>query len=306
MDLLRALGTFVRIVDAGSFSAVAREMRESHSAVTRLVNQLEAHFGVRLLHRTTRRLSLTEDGRDLLDHARHMLEVADGMEAALGRQRCSPTGLVRVGTAVALAQALTRRMPVLFERYPGLSVELVAGDRVADMIEERLDVGIWRGPIGDASLVTRQVGSFFRPLVASPDYLARRGVPAVPADLLAHDCIVNTSWTGAREWRLTGPDGVVDLRVSGPLAANNSDDVRLAARAGLGIAMLPDLHARDDLASGQLVRVLSAYASERMPLVLAYPSRRFLAPRTRAVIDFIVAEMHALRLAPEADPSRAA
>ena len=119
MDLLRALETFVRVVETGSFSAVARETGTSHSAATRLIGQLEDHFGVRLFHRTTRRLSLTEDGQDLLNHARHLIETTQEMEATLGRQRTSPTGLVRIGMAPAVATLLVPQLPKLFQRYPG-------------------------------------------------------------------------------------------------------------------------------------------------------------------------------------------
>src|SRR5580693_3993168 len=139
MDLLRSLGIFVRVVETGSFSAVARESGTSHSASTRLIGQLEDHFGVRLFHRTTRRLSLTEDGQDLLNHARHLLEASQEMEATLGRQSASPSGLVRIGITPAVATLLVPQLPRMFQRYPDLAVELVVRDRFGDLIEERLD-----------------------------------------------------------------------------------------------------------------------------------------------------------------------
>ncbi len=168
MDLLRALGTFVRVVETGSFSAVARETGTSHSAATRLISQLEDHYGVRMFHRTTRRLSLTEDGQDLLNHARHLLEATQEMEATLGRQGASPTGLVRIGIPPAVATLLVPQLPRLFQRYPGLSVELVVGDRFGDLIQERLDLALSRGQPADSSLVARAIGSFGRVLVAAP------------------------------------------------------------------------------------------------------------------------------------------
>src|SRR4029077_9810619 len=138
MDLLGALGVLVRVVETGSFSAVARERDLSQAAVARQVSQLEEHFGVRLFHRTTRKLSLTDDGEMLLGLARPVLDGVDGLEAALGRQSASPVGLVRVGVTVAASRLLAQRLPILLADHPGLKVELVVGDRLGDMIEERL------------------------------------------------------------------------------------------------------------------------------------------------------------------------
>jgi DNA-binding transcriptional LysR family regulator len=173
MDLLRALSTFNRIVETGSFSAVARETNSSQSAVTRLIDQLETHFRLRLFHRTTRHLSLTDDGQDLLGHARQLLEKAADMEGALGSHLSAPTGLVRVGLSAAASINLVPRMGVLFERYPGLSVELVVRDSFADLVEERLDVAVQAGQPSDASVVVRMVGTLGRVPVASLAYLER-------------------------------------------------------------------------------------------------------------------------------------
>ena len=140
LDLLGALRSFVRVAETGSFSAVARQERTSQSTVTRQISQLEDHFGVRLLHRTTRRLSLTHDGQDLMVHARHLLDSVEGMEAALGQHRSVPVGHVRFGTSVAFGLFLAPRLPVLFARNPGLTVDLVMRDGPIDMIEERLDI----------------------------------------------------------------------------------------------------------------------------------------------------------------------
>ena len=158
MDLIAALRAFVRVTETGSFSAVARETHASQSAVTRLVAQLEQHFDVRLFHRTTRRLSLTDDGQVLMAHARHVIESADEMETVLGRQSGAPRGLVRLGTSIAGGLFLATRLPVLLARHPGLSVALVMRDQNSDMVEERLDLAFRSGEIADASLVARRIG----------------------------------------------------------------------------------------------------------------------------------------------------
>ena len=215
MDLLRALETFVRVVETGSFSAVARETGTSHSAATRLIGQLEDHFGVRLFHRTTRRLSLTEDGQDLVIHARALIETTQEMEETLGRQRNSPTGLVRVGVPPAVATLLVPQLPALFQRYPGLSVELVVAERFGDLIEERLDLALQPGQPGNSSLIARTIGTFGRVLVASPIYLERRGAPREPADLAQHSCVIHERGPDSARWRFTGPDGPIDVAVTG-------------------------------------------------------------------------------------------
>ena len=168
MDLLRALNTFDRIIETGSFSAVARETNSCQSAVTRLIGQLEAHFGLRLFHRTTRHLSLTEDGRDLLSHARQLLEVAEDMEGALGRHRTSPTGLVRVGLSAGASILLVPRMRLLFERYPDLSLELVVRDNFGDLVEERLDVAVQTGQPSDGSIRDCRRGRHFSVVLQLP------------------------------------------------------------------------------------------------------------------------------------------
>src|SRR5215472_18956502 len=170
MDLFGALGVLVRVVETGSFSAVAREREVSQAAVARQVSQLEDHFGVRLFHRTTRKLSLTDDGEMLLGMARPVLDGVESMEAALGQQSALPVGLVRVGVTVAASRILSLRLPALLAAHPGLKVELVIGDRLGDMTEERLDLAMRVGEITDASLVARRSGTAVRVAVAAPDY----------------------------------------------------------------------------------------------------------------------------------------
>ncbi|HVC61726.1 MAG TPA: LysR family transcriptional regulator [Acetobacteraceae bacterium] len=289
MDLLRALGTFVRVVETGSFSAVAREAGTSHSAATRLIGQLEAHFGVRLFHRTTRRLSLTEDGQDLVNHARHLIETTQEMEETLGRQRSSPSGLVRIGVPPAVATLIVPRLPVMFQRYPALSVELVVADRFGDLVEERLDLALQRGQPGDTSVVARAIGTFGRVIVAGPAYLEQRGAPRHPSELTQHNCIIHDTGPDSAHWRFTGPDGPVEVLVAGALRADNGEVVHRAALAGYGIAKLPESQVVDDIRAARLYRLLADYPSGREQMFVVYPSRRHLAPRTRVMIDFVVA-----------------
>jgi DNA-binding transcriptional LysR family regulator len=291
MDLIGALRCFIRVVETGSFSAVSRESRVSQSAVTRQIAQLEQHFRARLFHRTTRRLSLTDDGQKMLIHARQLMEIADEMEETFGQQSHSPTGLVRLGTTIAGGLFLASRLPVLLARYPGLKVELVMRDQFGDMVEDRLDLELRSGDIADTSLVARRIGETGCAVVAAPAYLERHSAPLVPDDLTAHICLIHDSMPDPDTWRFTGPDGPLTVRVSGAFIANDSAAVLRAARAGHGIALLHEAEVVDDLHTGRLRRLLIDYPSQIVPLHILYPSRRNLAPRTRVVMDFVVEQV---------------
>lgn len=294
MDLLAGLRTFTRIVEVGSFSAVARETGSSHSAVTRLVGQLEDHFGVRLFQRTTRRLSLTEDGQDLLGYARNVLDMAAEMEGALGRQRSSPTGLVRVGTPAGATPFLVPRLGELLKRYPGLVVDLAVSDQFGNLIEERLDIAIIGQEPADSSLIARVVGSVGRIAVASPAYLERHGAPGRPEDLAQHPCIIHDVGPGSSRWRFGPKDKPIEVDVSGPLHANSATAVQRGALAGLGIARMSELQVADDLRANRLYRLLPDYLPEQFQISIVYPSRRHVPPRVRVTIDFLIEQTRQL------------
>jgi len=301
MDMLRALGTFIRIVETGSFSAVARESNTTPSAVTRLVGGLEDHFKVRLFHRTTRHLSLTEDGQDLLGHARHIVDAATDLEDMLGSQRTAPTGRVRVGLTAGAARLLTPSLAGLLARYPGLSVEFVIREQFGELIEDRLDVAMRLNPPTDLSVVARAVGEFGRALVAAPAYLEKHGAPASPADLENHRPIVQDTGAGPTIWRFNGPGGPHNITVNSSFSANNGEVLRQAALTGHGIALLPEPQVLDDILAARLYRLLPDYPTDQTQAFLVYPSRRHLPPRTRVVIDFLVERFAAVgaRLADE-------
>jgi DNA-binding transcriptional LysR family regulator len=295
MDTIETLRTFVRVVETGSLSAVAREMNASQSTVSRQITSLEEHFGVRLFHRTTRHLSLTDDGENLHEHAITVIGMVEGMETALGQDKSSPSGHVRVATPVSLGLILMERVPELMARYPSLSVELMMDDNPGDMIEQRLDLAIRSGEVVNQSLIKRSLGAIARVAVAAPGYLDSRGVPLQPSDLTDHECIVHQVTPGDSEWRLIGEDGLISVTVHGALSTNNHAAVRGAALGGLGIALLPEYQIVDDVRAGRLQLVLPDYTSEPLPAYLVYPSRRHLAPRTRVVIDFLIEEVQRLR-----------
>jgi DNA-binding transcriptional LysR family regulator len=246
---------------------------------------------VRLFHRTTRRLSLTEDGDGLLDHARHLVDDALVIEDLLLGKRNGPTGVVRLGVSVSGAQFIAPRLPLLLERYPGLSVDLDVNDRREDLIEHRIDVAMRTGDIDDTSLIARRVGVISPILVAAPSYLARVGHPDRPDDLPNHRCIGNFSVAKPMTWRFMGPEGPVRVQVTGGLSVNNSEVACRIALAGYGVALLPGFQVLDHVRAGRLSRILRDYPSPGLPLHLIYPSRRNLAVRTRVLMDFLAEQL---------------
>lgn len=291
MDLLVALRTFVRVAEAGSFSAVAREMGATQPAVSRQIGALEQHLEARLIQRTTRSLTLTEDGRDLLDHARRVLECVEEAETAVGRRQGAPSGLVRIATPATFGRLyVAPLMRRLLDRYPDLSVDLHMSDSTTDMIAGGIDLAIRGGVIHEASLVTRQIGSSARFVVASSDYLERNGAPVHPNDLARHSCIAFTQNATPNEWRFNGPGDPVAVTVAGRFRSDSSEAIRAAVLAGVGFALMPSWIFGAELSTGKVRAVLQPYQAEHVPIHAVYPSRRHLAPRTRAVIDFLLDE----------------
>jgi DNA-binding transcriptional LysR family regulator len=291
VDLLTAYRAFVRVAEAGSFSAVAREMGTTQPAVSRQVAALEDHLGARLIQRSTRRLTLTEDGREFLAQARHALEAFEESLASVGRQQRRPAGLVRIGAPLVFGRrSLAPRIPRLLARYPELSVDLRFSGARQDLISEGLDLVIRPGEVGDTSLVARRLGSFAILTVASAEYLDRHGEPARPQDLATHECVIFDRDENGRIWHFEGPGGAASVRVQGRFASDSIDAIREAVLAGVGIAVLPAWLVSEALTEGRVRPVLQDWPRPRLPLHVVYPSRRHLPPRTRAVIDFLVQE----------------
>jgi DNA-binding transcriptional LysR family regulator len=291
MDLLAGLRIFIRIAETGSFSAVAREMGATQPAVSRQIAALETHLGSRLFQRSTRSLTLTEDGRDLLSHARLVVEAVEETESAIGRRRTSPAGMVRLGCPGVFGRLyVAPRIHRLLDRYPELSIDLAMTDNVVDMVQDGLDLSIRVGEVTDASLVARRIGSTTAIVVASESYLTAHGEPAHPSELSAHSCIVFTRTATPETWNFSGAEGPLSVPVHGRLRTNGIEAVLEAAIAGVGIALVPTWMMRDATHNSRLRTILQAWKPRRRAISVVYPSRRFLAPRTRAVIDFLVDE----------------
>ena len=264
----------MRVVDTGAFSGVARKTGLSDSGVTRQIAQLEEHFGVRLLHRTTRRMSLTDDGEILIGYARRLLELSFAMETERGEHRKAPTGLARLGTIMGAGLFLAPRLPQLLSRYPGLSVDLVVCDHIGAMVEARLDLALCHGKIADSSFMARQIGMLGQLIFAAPSYLDRHGVPTSPADLHRHTFILRDVEDRQGVWQFKGPDGSLCGQICSQLSTNNERAALVMAQSGYGVACLPDMRVRDDVRVGRLIRLMPDYKANPVTLSVVYPSRR--------------------------------
>jgi DNA-binding transcriptional LysR family regulator len=219
--------TFVRVVDAGSFTAVASQMNTSQPTISRQIAALEDHLGAGLLTRTTRTLTPTDDGRAFYDHALRTLEALSEAENAVGRRRSKPSGTLRIATPVVFGRLhIVPRLATFLNRYPDVTIDLVMSDTFTDLAEQGIDLAIRVGEIGDPALIARRIGEVRRVTVASPGYLKAYGTPRTPSDLADHDCIVYTRLSTGNRWVFESPDGPIMVEVKGRYRADNSEAVR--------------------------------------------------------------------------------
>lgn len=291
MDRLDELAIFVAIVEAGSLVSAARRLRRSPPAVTRALSSLEDRIGLRLVDRTTRRLAPTEAGSTLAERARAWL--ADYEQMLAGAAQAPIRGVLRITAPVQFGRRHVAPIVSAFlNEYPDIRVELSLNDRSLDLIEEGLDLAVRIGPLADSSLVARQVGSVRRVVVASPAYLARRGVPQTPADLATHDTIFGVARSSAREWRFGPPRRGPVVRLSPRLLVDDVEAQLQAAQAGRGIARVLSYQVSDELAAGSLVRLLQDFEPEALPVQLVTVSRSHMAPKVRAFLDWAAKIFH--------------
>lgn len=290
MDFLSALSVFVRVAETGSFSAVARERGVTQPAISRQIAALEEHLGARLVHRTTRSVALTEEGRDFLAPAQTVLQSVEEAESAVGSRQGGITGLVRVSCQPVFGRVvIAPRINVLLQRYKGLSIDLVHAEPTLDLVHDAVDLAIHAGELPlDRSYVVRKMGAFSPIIVGAPAYLDDSPALHHPTDLSKHECIIDDNAAHREVWTLHGPEGEVEIPVGGRFRTDNSDSKREAVLSGLGLAPLSSWLVRHDLSAGALRIVLPQWRLQPVPVHAIYPSRRNLAPRVRVVLDFLL------------------
>lgn len=299
MDRLKAMATFVRIVDSGSLTAAADASGQSTAAVVRSLAALEKHLGVRLLNRNTRRLALTDEGTEFLAWSRRMLAEFDQVEQRFEARRHEPGGLLRMTAPIEFGRRHVAPVVNAFlSRHPAMRIELILVDRVVDLIEEGLDLAIRIGKLPDSAMVALPLGRTRLVVCASPDYLAGAAPVDHPSALTDHACIAFLPQ--GRDWQFR--DAAAGQSASGPpvtaavvarLASNQVEAARLAGQQGLGIVRLFHYQVAEELADGRLVRLLTPFEPADIPIQMVYPHARLLSPRVRQLIDWAAPRLRA-------------
>jgi DNA-binding transcriptional LysR family regulator len=281
---------FARVVQGGSFSAAARLLDMPKSTVSRKVSELEDRVGARLIHRTTRKLGLTDAGRIYYEHAARIVGEIEEADQAVGRMQAAPRGPLRV-TAPLAFDMLGPVVSSYMARYRDVTVELVCTDRRVDLVEEGFDLAIRAGTLADSSLVARRLGALKRVLVAAPAYCKQHGTPRAPADLAQHACITFGAGSAPNHWILFSGEQRAEVRVTPRLTVNDLRILSEAARAAIGIAAMPSYVIAEDLAAKRLRRVLPDWATEEIPVHALYPTARHLSPKVATFIAQVAAEL---------------
>jgi DNA-binding transcriptional LysR family regulator len=291
------MATFVKVVEQGSFARAAERLGISTSACSRQVADLEAHLNARLLHRTTRRLSLTESGHGFHERCVQLLADLEEAEGAAGAGTATPRGTLKLTCSINFGvRHLAPAIGAFLARHDAIRFDVSLSDRFVDLVEEGYDLAIRIGGTGGETVVARRLGETRLVCCASPAYLERHGIPGKPEDLAGHRCLTYEYLPLRGQWQFrdrSGRERVV--RVAGPMHSNNGDLLAAAAAQGVGIALEPDFIVGADLAAGRLVRVLEAFEAPASSIYAVYPSRRYLSAKVRAFVEFLAERFAAVR-----------
>jgi DNA-binding transcriptional LysR family regulator len=287
MDRLHEMELFARVVETGSFSAAARDFKLGQPAISKAIAVLEERLGVRLLVRSTRQLAPTEAGTAFYERAVRAIAEANEAEAAAQGAGAGLEGRLRICSPVTFARLhLVPKLGVFLDAHPKLRLELVMDDRPIDLVAESIDAGLWLGTLADSSLTVRKLAQAERRVVASPTYLARRGVPKTPEDLLDHDAIVYRQSSGGQEWLFRRGTSETSIRLQGRLTLSAAEGVREAVLAGQGLAISSRWMFAAELQAGEVVSLLNEWTLPAMDLWAVYPSGRLTSTKARAFVKW--------------------
>lgn len=288
MDTLTRMRTFIAVVEEDGFSAAGRALGRSKALVSKYVSELEDELGVRLLNRTTRKLSLTEIGHSYFHEAQSIIHQVDMLQETVQDKSGKPRGLLRLSAPRSLADSpLMQTIMGFSESEPDVSLELVLEDRFVDLIQEAFDVAIRITSLEDSSLIARRLGSFKIVTCASPEFLSQHGSVEVPADLTDRPCIIDSNLKSRQNWNFFEQGKRITIPVRGRVETNSPQAVRLGALAGLGFARTLHMLVADDLKEGRLVQVLDDYEADDIGIFVVYANRRHLSSKIRAFVDYM-------------------
>lgn len=289
MDVMHSMTIFRRVVEAKSFSAVARESNMSQSTVSKHIAALENRLGAKLLNRSTRSLQLTEAGNEYYHHCIRILNDFQEAEASVGKGKIKPTGTLRISTSAAFGRTLI--VPNLYEffsSYPEINVDLIFDDDYADLVKQGIDLAIRIGPLQDSSLIAKKIGSSPRVVVASPEYLLKHGRPKKPADLSKHNCLYYTLIKSPDVWYFNSiQKGDESIKVSGRLKATSPDAICDATIEGIGVSVLSKWYVKKHISAGRLIAIMPDYKPTTYNIHAVYPERRFVPQKVKRMIEFL-------------------
>ncbi|MBO6946894.1 MAG: LysR family transcriptional regulator [Rhodospirillales bacterium] len=290
MDRFGEMETFARVVESGSFSRAARDLHMTPSAVSKMIGRLEDRLGVRLLSRTTRKLSLTEEGRAFYQRVTPILAEVEEAEETVSLSTAEARGVLKVNSSTAFGQyQIVPLIPAMLEKYPSLQVQLTMTDSIVNLVEEGFDVSVRIGTLTDSSLIARKLGVAHRVLVAAPSYIERHGAPTCPEDLKDHECLKLSIPTSLNKWEFTTADGPRTVEVKGRFEADNAIALHEAALAGIGLFRAASFVVGDDIKAGRLIPVLDTFEISDDPGIFAvWPHNRNLSAKVRAFVDTLV------------------
>lgn len=290
MDRLAAMQAFVKVVETGSFTCAAEALGISRTMATVHVARLEDHLAVRLLHRTTRRLGLTEAGTAYYERCAALIAEIDGLEGSLAAMAEKPAGMLKISAPVSFGVLhLGAALAEFVERHPAMRLDVNLNDRTVDLVEEGYDLAVRIARLADSSLVARRIATATLRVCAAPAYVKRHGAPKTPAELASRQCLGYAYAGTGDKWSFDGPRGLIEVRVRTETRANSGELLRELAVHGQGIALLPSFIVAGDLKAGRLVTLLPRYDAGQLGIFAVYPSRKYLSAKVRALVDFLAA-----------------
>ncbi|MCL1125099.1 LysR family transcriptional regulator [Shewanella surugensis] len=288
MNVFSAIPVFVAIVETGSFSKAAERLNSSKSAVSKRITQLETALGIRLLHRTTRSLSLTQAGQIYFDSVNEALTLANNARDAINQHQIEIQGHLRINAPMAFGRLhLAPLISTFLKKHSKVSIEMIMDDKVLDMIEHRFDLAIRIGKLPDSSLIARKLAPCDSVLCASPDYLQQHGIPDSPQALKAHNCLVYSYFQAGSEWQFNSNKGVISVQPKGNYRVNNSEALYQALLDGLGICQMPIFIVNDALKTGKLVPLLTEYSLPKHAIYAVFSARKHLPTKVSTFIDYL-------------------
>ncbi|MFM0040784.1 LysR family transcriptional regulator [Paraburkholderia sediminicola] len=287
VDRFHELNAFIAVVEAGGFTAAAHRTGDSQSAISKAIGALERRLGVVLFNRSTRRVTLTDQGQRYYDRAKPLLDEMDDADSELTSSTHKVSGLIRIAASGTFGRLhILPLIPDLLSLNPGLQVDLILSDFVRDMVEDGIDLAIRVGPVNDPDAIVRRVASTPLVCVGSRRYFEQRGMPKTPVELVDHNCLLYRGLTESTHWPFVGPEGRFSVSVRGNLTSNSIETIRAGVLAGVGIGLFAKISLADDLRHPDVITVLDEFIGDARDISLIWPRRRFVPARVRQVTDF--------------------